>query len=146
VHFAALFFGKQPQLLYAKKTGIASVLSSANILVAAAAMWVLATRYGAIGAAAGTAISGMVMTVIHVNVSQRYYRIGYERAKLALMYAFLIGALVLVHVGLRELSYPLLLAIKVALLALYAWGGVVLGCWRALAAHAWPKRAADAHP
>ena len=146
VYFALLFFGKQPQLLYAKKTGLVSALSSAQVLLGAAAMWFLATRYGAVGAAAGMALAGTLMTVAVVLVSQRYYLIVYESSKLALMYAFLAGALVLVHVMLHDLPYPVLLAVKIGLLALYAWGGAAFGYWRSLADYAWPKKMADARP
>lgn len=144
VHFALLFFGKQPQLLHAKKTGIVSALSSATVLLSAGAMWLFATRYGAIGAAAGTALVGALMTLVVVFVSQRYYRIEYERGKLALMYGFLVLALGLVHVVLRDFAYPALLLIKTVLLALYAWGGAAFGYWRVLADYVWPKKMADA--
>lgn len=140
VHFALLFFGKQPQLLYAEKTGIVSALSSATVLLSAGAMWLLATRYGAIGAAAGTALVGAVMTFFVVRFSQRYYRIEYERGKLALMYGFLVLSLVLVHLVLRELVYPALLLVKALMLALYAWGGAAFGYWRILAEYVWPNK------
>jgi O-antigen/teichoic acid export membrane protein len=140
-YFAILFFGKQPQLLYAKKTAIVSALSSASILINALAMWLLATRYGALGAAAGTAIAGALTTFAFVIVSQRYYRIEYERSKFLLMYSILLLALVLVHGVLHDVTYPAVLAVKVGILAAYAGLGAALGYWRALARGASSKKA-----
>jgi O-antigen/teichoic acid export membrane protein len=144
LHYALLFFGKQPQLLHAGKTGIVSAVSSTTVVVSAAAMWLLALRYGAFGAAAGTALAGAAMTWLFVVISQRYYRIRYERGQLSAMYLFLAAALLLVHLALRDLSYPALVGIKIALLMIYVGMGVKLGCWRALAHYAWPTRAAPA--
>lgn len=140
-YFAILFFGKQPQLLYAKKTGIISVLSSTAIVLNALAMWLLATRYGALGAAAGTALAGALTTLLFVLVSQRYYRIEYERSKLVLVYSFLVLSLVVVHVALRDAGFAVLLFVKVAIVAGYAGLGAVLGYWQTLLRGAWPKRA-----
>ena len=146
IHFALLFFGKQPQLLYARKTWIVSAISSVSMLVNAAAMYLLATRYGAVGAAAGTLLSGAAMTFVAVSVSQRYYRIEYERPALLLMYSYLIAAIAAVHLATPALPYAALLALKCALLAAYAGAGAARGYWHALLDHAASRTPADATP
>lgn len=137
VHFAFTFFGKQPQLLYAKKIGLLSALSSLSVLLNAASMWLFATRYGAVGAAMGTVTAGILTTSLLVSVSQRHYRIEYERAKLLLIYAYFVcGLAATCLLQAAELSYPLRLASKVAILAGYCWIGVASGWWTILLRHA----------
>ena len=136
LHYALLFFGKQPQLMYARKTGIVAALGVGSTLFSAAAMYLLALRYGPVGAAAGTALSGAVMTFIAVIVSQRHYRIDYERRALLLMYSYLVIALAAVQLVSNVVPYTVLLAIKLALIGLYAAAGLARGYWRVLIDHA----------
>jgi O-antigen/teichoic acid export membrane protein len=133
MYFAFTFFGKQPQLMYAKKTGLVSALSSLSVLLNAAAMWFFAARYGAVGAAIGTVIAGVLTTSLSVSVSQRYYRIEYERAKLLLIYAyFFCGLAATCVLQAAELAYPVRVAVKVAIMAGYGWIGAGYGWWAIL--------------
>ncbi len=137
MYFAFTFFGKQPQLLYAKRIGLVSVLSSLSVLLNAAAMWFFATRYGVVGAAIGTVIAGMLTTSLFVSVSQRHYRIEYERRKLLLIYAYFVcGLAATCLLQATELAYPLRVVVKVAILAGYGWIGAVFGWWAILLRHA----------
>jgi O-antigen/teichoic acid export membrane protein len=144
MYFAIIFFGKQPQLLFAKKTGMVSLLSSAAIVLNALAMWVLAMRYGALGAAAGMALAGASTTLVFVLVSQRHYPIGYERGKLLLVHAFLVLSLLVVHVALRDAPLATLLLAKVVMLGAYVSIGAVFGYWQVLLRRTSPARAAAA--
>ncbi|MBM3359078.1 MAG: lipopolysaccharide biosynthesis protein [Betaproteobacteria bacterium] len=136
LHFAILFFGKQPQLLYAKKTGVLSALSSLGVLFNAAAMWFFAMRYGAVGAAIGTAVSGFLMTSLSVRVSQRYYRIEYERKMLMLLYAYLVLALAVTYLLQAAAEYPVRFSAKFVFLAAYLWIGHVFRWWAPLIRYA----------
>lgn len=137
MHFAFTFFGKQPQLLYAKKIGLLSLLSSLSVLLNAAAMWFFATHYGAVGAAVGTLIAGVLTTSLTVSVSQRHYRIEYERAKLLLIYTYFVcGLAATCLLQAAELAYPLRVAVKVVIVAGYGSIGAVFGWWTILLRHA----------
>lgn len=137
MYYAFMFFGKQPQLLYAKRTDLLSLLSSLAVLLNAAAMWFFAARYGAIGAAIGTTTAGVLTTWLFVRVSQRLYRIEYERAKLLSIYSFLVlglAATYLLHAA--EVADAARVVVKIVILAAYCWMGVIFGWWTILMRHA----------
>jgi PST family polysaccharide transporter len=100
-HYALMFLGKQPQLLYAKRTDLIAYISIGSLVVNTSTTWALASRYGATGAALGTALAGAATLAVHVSVSQRFYRIGYERGRLLLTYGLyaVMAALTVVLAG-----------------------------------------------
>ena len=88
-------------------------------------------------AAVGTMIAGALTTTLSVSVSQRCYRIEYERAKLLLIYAyFFCGLAATCLLQAAELAYAVRLAVKIAILAGYCWIGAVYGWWAVLLQHA----------
>jgi O-antigen/teichoic acid export membrane protein len=121
------FFGKVPQLAYAKKTHLITVLSAVGLVLNVGFGIVCIRLWGVMGAAWGVLSAGLVSIMLALAVGQRYYRIEWERRKLLLIFGVLFAG-VFVTIGLRQLGvdYPIRLAAKLALLGLYAWVGVRL--------------------
>jgi O-antigen/teichoic acid export membrane protein len=133
VHFALMFFGKQPQLTFAKRTDLVSWISLFSVAITGVGTAALAYAFGAVGAASGMLVSGAIVTAVFVVAGQRYYRIGYETGKLCALY----GALVL--------TSALVIFLRVAVIPIgmvYAIKGVVLvaaaiALWRPLRRLGW---------
>lgn len=126
LYYAVMFFGKQPQLVYAKKTYLLSVLSIFALAAYVGFILLGIRMFGMVGAAVGTLASGVVGVAVYNVVANRYYRIRWETGKLAAM----LGLLVLASLAsplMRDLgvAYALRLLVKLALCGAYA----VLG-WR----------------
>jgi len=122
--YAVMFFGKQPQLVYAKKTYLLSVLTvislTANVICNLAGI----RAFGMLGAAAGTLVAGVISVVLYNIVASRFYRIEWETAKLAAMLGVLVGASALVLLMAQTgVAYPARLAVKLAASAGYLWLG-----------------------
>lgn len=92
--YASHFFGKQPQLIFAKKTGIISIMTLTSIFINILINIPFIKLWGYMGAAYGSLLSGIIINVISFNVSQRYFFIHWERAKLIGMYSLLVLAIV----------------------------------------------------
>lgn len=128
LYYAVMFFGKQPQLVYAKKTYLLSVLTiislTANVVFNVAGIQLL----GMIGAAAGTLCAGITGVVVYNLVAARYYRIEWELTRLLAILGFLVvtssAAMLMVSAG---VAYPLRLAVKLLLCAAYLGLGARLG-------------------
>jgi O-antigen/teichoic acid export membrane protein len=73
--YLTFFFGKIPQLLFKKKTGIISAISFFNIIIYIILGYVLTTAYSFIGASFSLLISGLFSTIITFYFSQKYYHI-----------------------------------------------------------------------
>jgi len=97
-YYAVLFFGKQPQITYAKKTYIVPVLSVFSVSVNVSLNVFFITHWGAIGAAAATLLAGVCSTLVGFVVAQRCYRIDWEYASLVSMYAVLLLSMLCVLV------------------------------------------------
>lgn len=126
IYYAVMFFGKQPQLLFAKKTYLVSLLTVSSISINLAANVIGIRLFGILGAAGGTLLAGCTSVVIHNLVSRRYYRIEWEYRKLAAILGLLVAASVFT-VMLREqgVPYPVRLAVKLGL----GLGYIGIGIW-----------------
>ena len=90
ISFAFTFFSKQPQLMYAGKTVIQSVLSFINFLSKIIVLFILVNQYGLIGAAIGTLIVTIVYNILLVWQGQKYFKIKYEWLKITIIYSMLL--------------------------------------------------------
>ncbi|HXG54554.1 MAG TPA: oligosaccharide flippase family protein [Vicinamibacterales bacterium] len=128
LHYGLMFFGKLPQLMYAKKTGLISVLTFVALTANAVCNILFIRRWGAIGAAAGTLTAGMISITLALIVGQRYYPIRWQYPALAWIFAVLFAG-VIGAVWMRDAGIPYLprLAVKGMALGLYAAVGVQLG-------------------
>ena len=127
-YYAIMFFGKQPQLVYARKTYLLSLLTIVS-LAANITFNVVGIRYfGMIGAAAATLLAGVVTVVLHNAVAMRFYRIEWEVAKLGAMLAVLLGSSMLVLLMTQSgVAYAARLGVKLAAAAGFLWLGSSLG-------------------
>ena len=121
------FFGKLPQIVYARKTYLISVLAAVTtgltIALGAAGVWML----GTIGAAWGALAAGLLSVGLALVVGQRCYRIDWETGRLAAIFGlFFAGAFL--TVGLRDLdaTYALRLTAKLASVVAFTALGVKL--------------------
>jgi O-antigen/teichoic acid export membrane protein len=128
LYYAILFFGKQPQLMYAKRTMTGTVLSTVTIAITIGLNYWFIRRLGFMGAAWATLAAGVISTALFMAAGQRAYRIGWEWGKLACIYLWLV-----LGVGLSwaawalPLSMPVALAAKLVMLIGYALIGVWFG-------------------
>lgn len=128
LHYGIMFFGKLPQLVYAKKTGIISALTVFALVMNTVFNVVFITRWGALGAAVGTLAAGMLSTVLTLAVAQRHYAIRWQYGPLAAIFGVLFAG-VIAAVWLYESGAPYLprLGAKAVALGAYAIVGVALG-------------------
>jgi O-antigen/teichoic acid export membrane protein len=126
--FGTYFFGKQPQLIYAKKTGVTSILTINGILLNVVINIPFIKYWGFIGAAYGTLLAGIISGSIFFWISQKYYLIQWEANKLIVIYAsFFVFTFVTIFLRDFGVQYELRLLIKISFMILYGGIGVWLG-------------------
>lgn len=124
LHYALMFFGKQPQLLYAKRTGLISLFSIVSMVVTVLLTGLGAMTWGAMGAAGGALLSGILGTAVFVRISQRAFPIEFETFRLAQYYGILAAGCGLLLLGYWQAwSWVVVVPMKVGLLGAYGWVG-----------------------
>jgi O-antigen/teichoic acid export membrane protein len=133
-HYAMMFFGKQPQLIFAKRTGTLSALSIVSMGVTIVITTLAAQAGGVLGAAFGALVGGGLGLIAFVWLSQRAFRIDFEKGKLFQYYGILAvacgGLLLASRLGWGGSQW---IPIKALILGLYAWIGWRGGMFRRLA-------------
>jgi len=127
--YGFLFFGKITgiQLIYMKKTYITSLLSFSTLALNIIINIPFIMKWGAIGAAWGTMISGIISCSISFNIAQRFYRIRWEYKKISSIFFIFFGsAIAMILLRYFDISYWVRLAIKLTSLAGYAYLGIKL--------------------
>lgn len=128
LYYAVMFFGKQPQLVYAKKTYLLSVMTMIGLAANVAFNVIGIRQFGLLGAAAGTLLAGVVTVALHNAIAMRFYRIEWEVAKLGAMLVVLAGSSALVLLMAQtDVPYGARLGVKLAAAAGYVWLGSSLG-------------------
>ncbi|MDC1402483.1 oligosaccharide flippase family protein [Flavobacteriaceae bacterium] len=110
--YASYFFGKQPQLLLAKKVKIISFLSFLSVLLNILVNIPLINLYGFIGAAWGTFFSGILTALISFYYSQKYAKISYDRPIYIFYILFQISMLIVLLIWHYEINYSYGVLIK----------------------------------
>jgi O-antigen/teichoic acid export membrane protein len=91
-----------------------------SVLITIPLTYWFARRFGTIGAAWGTLVSGIIVTVIGQYQNQRVYPIIWEIKKLLVVFSVLVAVCFLVVLSAYiEMPYLALLTSKVALLVVY---------------------------
>lgn len=130
-YYAILFFGKQPQAVYAKKTYLIPILSVFGVGVNIGLNILFIARWGALGAAWATLAAGLISGSVSFVVSQRCYRIDWEYGSLCSMYAVMfiamLGVLVMRAAG---VGYVVKVGFKLLMLACFAGVGARCGVLR----------------
>ena len=127
MYFSLLFLTMHPQLLYAKKTYISSILTTISISINVAINIPFITLWGAMGAAWATLISGMISGSITFIVSQHYYRIHYEAKKMFIIYFIHFStSLLLLYIRSISIGYDYRVTLKIfAILTFIAIGNKI---------------------
>lgn len=126
--FALCFFGKIPQLIYAKKTFTASLMTMLRIIINVIIDIPLIMKWGAIGAASGALISEMLFQIIYFFISQHYYYIKWEYAKITMIYAVLFSsALAVIILRISDVNYLFRFMIKACFILMYVVIGLNYG-------------------
>jgi O-antigen/teichoic acid export membrane protein len=127
IMYVLYFFGKQPQLIYAKKTGIISFLTMVTIFVNVIVNIHLIKIAGEQGAAYGSLLTALLTGIVGLWVSQKYFRILWEWKKilysLTLLTIFSACSMLMREIGLSIL-YSIL--IKLIFVLLFLYSGVLL--------------------
>ena len=97
------FFGKQPQLMYAKKTGLISFLTFISIGLNIALNIPLIKYFGILGAAWGTLFAGLISSMISFFYGQKYTPIKYEKHILFILIYFITIVLTNLFLGVSNL-------------------------------------------
>ena len=113
------FFGKQPQLLYAKKTGLISILSLVSIGLNIGLNIPLIHHFGLVGAACATTIAGVISTAISFYYGQKYAPIKYEKKVYFILLYFVFSILTTLYMMNIDINYKLLLFFKLVVLIIY---------------------------
>lgn len=121
------FMTKQPQLIFAKKTGLLSKISISVILLNILLNILLIRIYGLFGAAYSTFISGMIYAVVYFYYAQKFVPIHWEKKKLLFIYTFLIIGIIIVFTTFNlNLTYIFRLILKIFMVLLYLFLTVYL--------------------
>lgn len=91
--YSFYFFGKQPQLLYAKKTTLISLLSLVSMLLNVILNIPMIKYYGVYGAAYATTLAGVISTAISFYYGQKYSFINYEKFLIWILIYYLVSVL-----------------------------------------------------
>ena len=111
------FFGKQGQLIFAKKSLLISILSFGAILLNIILNIPMILYFGAVGAAWATLISGVLSAIITFYFSQKYtpivweYKIMYYLTYILLSFTFILVVQSLEIVYLQKLLFKLLILV-----------------------------------
>jgi O-antigen/teichoic acid export membrane protein len=127
MYYGILFFSMHPQLLYAKKTFVSSILSMVSIGLNILINIPFIMKWGAIGAAWGTLLAGLVSGSLSFGISQHYYEIKWNYRKIGTIFGlFIIAALTILLLRHANVPYPWRLFHKGICLLAYLYLGVRL--------------------
>ena len=85
------FFGKQPQLLYAKKTKLITVLSLISIIINIGFNIPMIKTFGVMGAVWATTLAGIISSATNFYFGQKYSPIYYEKVIIFIIIYLLIS-------------------------------------------------------
>ena len=123
--YVTYFFGKQPQLIYAKKTAITSYLTIFSIVLNILINIPFINLWGAEGAAYGTLLAGVLSSAATFYYSQKYFNIVWEYEKIAYIFLSLfVFAFVIIVLRKLEVDYYFRLIVKIIFVALYIYLGI----------------------
>ena len=125
MYYGLMFFGKQPQLMFAKKTYLISLLSFVGIGITVGFVTAGTRLWGPVGAAWGTLAAGLVDAVLYTVVGQRYYAVRWQYVRMGAIFGLFFASTMLVLVmNTLDINYALRFLTKVALAFLFLWVGV----------------------
>jgi O-antigen/teichoic acid export membrane protein len=126
LYYGILFFAKITgiQLIYLKKTHITSLLTLSALALNVAINIPFILKWGAIGAAWGTMLAGVVSCAVSFSVAQHYYGIRWEYGKILPVLVLFFSAALLTVALRNHVEYPQRLLLKLLLAGAYVYVGV----------------------
>ena len=125
--YGSMFFGKQPQLIFVKKTHITLLLSIVAIALNVGLNIPFIMKWGVIGAAWATLLAGLISGAISLVVSQHYYKIKWEYKKVgAIYFIFFTASILMILMRNLDVVYTIRLMVKCASVAIYIYLGIKL--------------------
>ncbi|VAX35721.1 hypothetical protein MNBD_UNCLBAC01-521, partial [hydrothermal vent metagenome] len=119
------FFRKQPQLIFAKKTHIVSILTFVNLVLNIALNIPFIIKWGSIGAAWATFLVGLIFGSITFVISQHHYNIQWEYKKVgSIFFVFFSSAILMVLLREFMVNYEIRLFIKSISMGIYIYMGM----------------------
>lgn len=126
VQFPGKVTGKQ--LVYAKKTALISVLSIIYLVVSVLVMIPLVMSWGALGAAWGALITGILSNTVSLIVAQRYHKIDWQFGRMLSIYFIFAAGMAIALVYSNENNAILTMVLfKLGILLVYIAYGVTIG-------------------
>ena len=130
VYYGVIFFGKISgvQLIYAKKTGLTTLLSIVFAALNIALNIPLINYYGVLGAAFATLLTGSLYTLASYFVAQKYCHIEWEGGRISgIVFTLLLSGLIVLLLAVFSESYATMLATKTLLALFYGYLGFRFG-------------------
>jgi len=125
--YGTLFFGKQPQIIFAKKTYMLTLLHMVSIALNVLINIPFIMRWGMIGAAWATLLAGLISGSILFFVSQHYYEIKWEYKKMgAIFFIFFASSILMILLRNFYIAYEIRLVVKCASVFSYLYLGIKL--------------------
>ena len=121
--YVTYFFGKQPQLVLAKKTGLISMISFLSLGINIILNIPLITYYGIIGSAWGTFFAGIISSVISFFYSQKHMSINYLKETLFFYLLFQFSIFSILLFWFLETPYTIRIIIKITLVITFIFFG-----------------------
>lgn len=125
--YSSYFFGKQNQLIFAKKTYLISIITIFGISVNLIFNYFFVKHFGVIGVGWGTLISGLLSGLFGYIISQRFYKIEWNKTTiLTISLFFVFSTLLLFLLNFLEINYYLKLFYKISITLLFIFWGIKL--------------------
>ena len=123
-HYGLMFFAKQPQLLYARRTGLISMLSLGTVGLNTAFIYIGSRLASSIGVALGVLVAGIISGGVSLYFANRFAPIHYPKTATIVIFSILpVGAILTGMAKYWQLAGPTLIAGKCALLLLFLFLG-----------------------
>jgi O-antigen/teichoic acid export membrane protein len=130
MYYGFLFFGKVigTQLIFTKKTHITSLLTMVSICINVGLNIPFVIKWGAVGAAWGAFLAGLISGTFFFFIAQYYYEIKWEYTKIGSIFLTFFGSAILM-ILLRDagVTYYIRVAIKLMSVCVYFYTGVKAG-------------------
>lgn len=125
--YCSYFFNKQNQLIFNKKTALISLLTLIGIVLNIAINYSLVFKFGFIGVALGTTISGLISVYIFYYFSQRSFKIIWKKNTGISLFYLIVSTLIIILIKYLGFTYSIKLLIKLLLLVIFISIGFITG-------------------
>ena len=122
--YCGYFFNKQNQLIFNKKTALISLLTFIGIGLNMIFNYVFVHKWGFIGVAWGTTLSGLISAYIFFYFSQKSFKIVWKKNTGLLFYYLIISSILMIFLNYIDTVYVFRLILKSFLIILFILMGL----------------------